>query len=142
MNMKVTMDDFVSKPKVNRSPFSSARSQGGEFNFDNYIVWRSLLAFVVAALLIVAFVGYKYGMVSSEVSTLSPDDMRLMALINSSGDVAKNSNSSIYFNDDEGVIVGQMVRVDSESKKTTPDNSAVIVTEPTKSDLLVILSKH
>jgi hypothetical protein len=142
MNMKVTMDDFVSKPKVNRSPFSSARSQGGEFNFDNYIVWRSLLAFVVAALLIVAFVGYKYGMVSSEVSTLSPDDMRLMALINSSGDVAKNSNSSIYFNDDDGVIVGQMVRVDSESKKTTPDNSAVIVTEPTKSDLLVILSKH
>lgn len=144
MNSEAIMHEFVSRPKINRLPFEPVRSN---FNFarllDGEIIKWSLLGMVPLVLL---FIIYQY-IDSLLVRPSSPmDDDRLMELINAPADpvnIAKASDSTLYFRDSEGVIVGNMIRIASESEKMIPDkvyNSNGNVS--TESELLSILSKY
>jgi hypothetical protein len=144
MNSEAIMHEFVSRPKVNRLPFEPARS-----NFDfSYILDKDIIKWALLGMssLVLLFVVYQY--INSLLVRPSShiDDARLMELINAPADpvnIAKPSDSTLYFRDSEGVIVGNMIRIASESEKMIPDkvyNSNGNVS--TESELLSILSKY
>lgn len=143
MNSEAIMHEFVSRPKINRLPFESPRSS---FNFagalgDEIIKW-SLLGGLALAIL---FVIYQYGSDFLTRPSQNLDDARLMEVVNFSADIAKSGDSTLYFRDSDGVIVGNMMKIASESEKMIPDKvygNSGNANATTESELLSILSKY
>ena len=141
MNSEALIHEFAPKPKINRLPsLPPTRVESNYSNmFDgNVIKWAAWL-FLPLALI---FVIYQYSSGLSVVSKVSPDDARLLELINSSEDVAKFNDSTLYFRDNEGIIVGDMVKIASESEKMIPNKIHGDGSRPAEHDLLSILSKY
>ena len=140
MNSEALIHEFAPKPKINRLPSLPPTSSQPNFNmFDGNIIKWSLWLFLPLALI---FVIYQYSSGLSVVSRVSPDDARLLELVNSSEDVAKFNDSTLYFRDNEGIIVGDMVKIASESEKMIPNKIQGDGSRPTEHDLLSILSKY
>lgn len=143
MNSEAIMQEFVSRPKINRLPFAPARSG---FNFAgildaDFIKW-SLLGLIPLVILLVVYQYIASLLVSHD---LPIDDNRLLELVNSpadSVDIAKPSDSTLYFRDSEGVIVGNMISIASESERMIPDKISRDGNVTTESELLSILSKY
>ena len=144
MNSEAFIDkEIAPRPKINRLPLLPAREcSENEKVSDNYIIRQSVYSFGAVALLILFFIGYQYRIGLSEVALIPPDDGRLMSLVDSSGDVIKTDNLELYFKDSNGMMVGQMVKIASESEKTTPNQTVNNNDPATGRDLLVIVSKH
>lgn len=140
MNSEAIMREFVSRPKINRLPLPPARVSFNYTNIlDDKIVKSSLgIAAAFAVLLII----YQY--VSELFVTTSPpaDDKYLLELVNSSMEPVRASESTLYFRDSDGFIVGNIIRIASESEKTIPDKVYSTSGATTESELLSILSKY
>lgn len=140
MNKEAIIHEFVSKPKVNRLPLPPARDQGEGLSVaDGNIVKWSALLFVV---LVSIFAVYQYSTDLSRISVTSPDKPRLAAFNNSSDDIIKHDDSTLYFRDNEGIIVGNMIKIASESEKMIPNKISSDGGRPIERELLSILSKY
>lgn len=137
------MQEFISnsRPKINRLPPSSIQGDFVEVA-DGRIIWRSLWLFVSLVVIFLGFVIYQRGGGSVSVADVSPDDRRLLELVNSYGDNVRKGDSEIYIKDGGEVIVGQMVRIASESGKIMPVNAVAENGKANEGELLAILSKH
>lgn len=143
MNREAIMYEFASKPKINRLPLPQPHPQErNEYVSDDRVIWWSMWSFSSFALLILVLIGYQYSVGLSDKAVISPDDVRLMALVNSVDDITKREDSSVYFKDHEGIIVGQMVKIASESEEMIPDKLVNSGDKPTERELLAILSKY
>lgn len=147
MNSIALMDnEFVVRPKVSRLPFlpvDEAREE--EKELDSGVIWRSIYAFAGISLFTVAFVAYHYEAGSSKKAVVPADDARLVELVSSSDDVMSINNASIYFKDGSGVIIGQMVKMESDSSNVTLSSArggAASSDAAVNHDLLAILSKY
>lgn len=143
MNSEAIMHEFVSRPKINRLPFEPARSN---FNFASLLdgeIIRWPLAGVAS--LVLLFIIYQYGSDILTKPAPHPDDDKLIEAVDSPADTIKSGSSTLYFRDNDGVIVGDMVKIASESEKTIPDKvygNSSNSNATTESELLSILSKY
>lgn len=140
MNKEAIIHEFVSKPKVNRLPLPPARDQGEVLSAaDGSIVKWSALLFIV---LVSIFVIYQYSTDLSNVSTPSSEKPHLVTFNSLPDDVIKHDDSTLYFRDNEGIIVGNMIKIASESEKMIPNKISSDGGRPTERELLSILSKY
>ncbi len=145
MNSEAFIDgEFFSRPKINRLPPPPAyKTSNNEISSDNYIIWRSIYAFGIIALLIIIFIIYQYNSSGlSQNTVITSDDARLMKLVNSSDDIIEISDSGIYFKDNGGVIVGQMVKIAPTLEKNIKNTTVNYDDADTGRELLAILSKY
>lgn len=145
MNREVIMTEFVPKPKVNRLPPSPACADAVASS-DDSVIQNSLWVFgmlMVAFLGIIAYYQYDDNTVSRHAAVVSSDDRRLMELVNSIDDNGRQGSSKVYIKDNEGIIIGQMVKIASESERVIPDKVALDENNrPAEGELLAILSKY
>lgn len=136
MNSEAIMHEFVSRPKVNRLPLPPTHSYSNILDAD-VIKWSLWLLGSLALFFIV----YQYS--SGLIMRKAPiaDDARLMEVVDSYADIAKPSDSTLYFRDSNGYIMGSMVSITTESAKITPSRVYNNDTS-TESELLSILSKY
>lgn len=143
MNMEAFMNDFASKPKINRLPLPIAQDrEAGGSSSDSYVIWSSLGSFALLSVLVLIFIVYQYGIGLSEVAKVSADDVHLMSLVNSTDENSKRDGSSLYFKDEGGVLVGQTVKIASGSEVAVSNTANGNDDKATGQGLLAILSKY
>jgi hypothetical protein len=137
MNREAIMQDFAPKPKVNRLPSLPAENSK-KFNIlDATIIRQGILLFIVIATIFGVY-HYNFGLQKAPV----PDDARLFDLVNASGDnTVRQDGAELYFRDNEGIIVGSMIKIDPDTEKMRA-KASVDPNQKVGSDLLAILSKY
>lgn len=140
MNREALIHEFASRPKVYRLPFAAEQEMDAANMAINYDLIKQFMWLLLAVVLVFAIYRYNTGLTDKDV--LSPDDARLLALINSSDDIRKSNGSTLYFRDNEGIIVGSMVKIEADSGKAVAIQNSTDPSRNTERGLLAILSKY
>ncbi len=131
------MQDFAPRPKINRLPLSPAGNSAKAHGI-NLVLVRQIAVFFIVIAAIFGIYHYNIGLQKAP----APDDAHLFDLVNASGDTGvRQDGSAVYFKDDEGVIVGSMVKIAPSSDKMHY-NASVDPDQKTGNDLLAIVSKY
>ena len=131
------MQDFAPKPKVNRLPSLPAENSSKFKGLDLVLIRQGALFFIVIAAI---FGVYHYNMGLQKAPV--PDDTHLFDLVNASDDkIVRQDGAGLYFRDNEGVIVGSMIRIDPDSEKMRA-KASIDPDQKVGNDLLAILSKY
>ncbi len=140
MNSEALMHEISPRPKVNRLPLPPARNQSElSISSSTYMARGGVLLF---GALVLMFATYQYGIGSSATAPRTQDVDQPAEAANLFDIVNKHEDSTLYFRDNEGVIVGSMVKIASESEKMIPNKIVSGGDRPTERELLTILSKY